>query len=94
MRRYLARRGATPSYGSVSHPCRSAQRTARAVLHMAALVTTKRNPVIRDFYLRLLAAGKPKTLALVACMRKLLTILNAMAKTNTRWEARQVLATA
>ena len=66
----------------------------RAVLYMAALVATKRNPVIRAFYLRLLAAGKPKKLALVACMRKLLTILNAMAKTNTRWEAHQVLATA
>ena len=66
----------------------------RAVLYMAALVATKRNAVIRAFYQRLLAAGKPKKLALVACMRKLLTILNAMAKHQTRWEAAEPLATA
>lgn len=59
--------------------------TVRAVLYMAALVATKRNPVIRAFYQRLLAAGKPKKLALVACMRKLLTILNTIARTNRRW---------
>ena len=57
----------------------------RAVLYMAALVATKRNTVIRAFYQRLLAAGKPKKLALVACMRKLLTILNTMVRTNQRW---------
>lgn len=44
--------------------------SVRAVLYMAALVATKRNAVIRAFYLRLLAAGKPKKLALVTCMRK------------------------
>lgn len=59
--------------------------TVRAVLYMAALVGTKRNAVIRTFYLRLLAAGKPKKLALVACMRKLLTILNVMVRTGQRW---------
>jgi transposase len=59
--------------------------TVRAVLYMAALVATKRNAVIRRFYQRLVAAGKPKTLALVACMRKLLTILNTMVRTGTRW---------
>lgn len=59
----------------------------RAVLYMGALVATKHNAVIRTFYQRLLAAGKPKKLALTACMRKLLTILNAMAKTKTRWRA-------
>jgi transposase len=52
---------------------------------MAALVGTRCNPVIRAFYLRLLAAGKPKKVALMACMRKLLTILNAMMRTNTTW---------
>ncbi|HEY0780783.1 MAG TPA: IS110 family transposase [Gemmatirosa sp.] len=57
----------------------------RGVLYMAALVATKRNAVIRAFYQRLLAAGKPKKLALVACMRKLLTTLNAMARSNTPW---------
>jgi transposase len=61
--------------------------TVRAVLYMAALVATKRNAVIRAFYQRLLAAGKPKKLALVACMRKLLTILNTMVRTATRWSA-------
>lgn len=59
--------------------------SVRAVLYMAALVATKRNAVIRAFYLRLLAAGKPKKLALVACMRKLLTILNVMVRTATPW---------
>lgn len=59
--------------------------SVRAVLYMAALVATKRNAVIRAFYQRLVAAGKPKKLALVACMRKLLTILNVMARTRQRW---------
>lgn len=59
--------------------------SVRAVLYMAALVATKRNTVIRAFYQRLLAAGKPKKLALVACMRKLLTILNVMVRTHQRW---------
>jgi transposase len=61
--------------------------SVRAVLYMAALVATKRNPVIAAFYQRLVAAGKPKKLALVACMRKLLTILNAMARTGERWSS-------
>ena len=61
--------------------------TVRAVLYMAALVATKRNAVIRTFYRRLVTAGKPKKLALIACMRKLLTLLNAMVKTNQRWHA-------
>ena len=71
--------------------------TVRAVLYMAALVATKRNAVIRAFYQRLVAAGKPKKLALVACMRKLLTILNTMVRTGTRWNAEagaEVLTTA
>ena len=54
---------------------------------MGALVAARYNPVIRAFYLRLVAAGKPKKLALVACMRKLLTILNVMVRTGTRWLA-------
>jgi transposase len=68
--------------------------SVRAVLYMAALVATRRNPVIRAFYTRLLAAGKPKKLALTACMRKLLTILNAMAKHRTRWGAPDLVAMA
>lgn len=61
--------------------------TVRGVLYLAALVATKRNAVIRAFYLRWLATGKPKKLALVACMRKLLTILNTMVRTKTTWNA-------
>jgi transposase len=57
----------------------------RAVLYMAALVASRRNPVIRAFYGRLRAAGKPAKVALTACMRKLLTILNAIARDGTPW---------
>ena len=59
----------------------------RAVLYMGALVASQYNPVIRDFYRRLLAAGKPKKLALTACMRKLLVILNSMLKHRSPWRA-------
>lgn len=58
---------------------------ARAALYMAALVATRFNPVIKAFYMRLLAAGKAKKVALVACMRKLLTILNAMLRKHEEW---------
>lgn len=64
----------------------------RGVLYMAALVATRRNTVIREFYLRLVEAGKPKKLALVACMRKLLTILNTMVRTNTTWSVKAATA--
>lgn len=57
----------------------------RSSLYMAALVATRFNPVIKGFYTRLVAAGKPKKVALVACMRKLLTILNAMLRKNEEW---------
>lgn len=59
----------------------------RAVLYMATLVATRFNPAIRPFYRRLLQAGKPKKVALVAAMRKLLTILNAMMRDRKRWTA-------
>lgn len=58
----------------------------RRVLYMAALTATRYNPVIRAFYQRLVNAGKPPKVALVACMRKLLTILNAMARTATPFQ--------
>ena len=58
----------------------------RAALYMSALVATRYNPVLRAFYQRLCAAGKAKKVALTACMRKLLTILNAMLKYRTPWE--------
>jgi transposase len=68
--------------------------SVRGVLYMGALTATKYNPVIRSFYLRLIAAGKPKKLALVACMRKLLTILNSIARTRQPWNQEYAMATA
>lgn len=59
--------------------------SVRAVLYMAALVASRRNAVIRAFYKRLRNVGKAPKVALVACMRKLLTILNAMLKHQTPW---------
>ena len=52
---------------------------------MAVLSATRFNPPIRAFYQRLLAAGKPKKVALTACMRKLLTILNVMVRDQRPW---------
>ncbi len=57
----------------------------RAALFMATLSATRYNPVIRRFYERLLSAGKAPMVALIACMRKLLVILNAIMKTRTSW---------
>lgn len=57
----------------------------RRTLYMAALVATRHNPVLRVFYERLLAAGKPKKVAIVAAMRKLLGMLNAIAKRRSSW---------
>ncbi len=59
----------------------------RTVLYMAALVGSRCNPVLKAFYQRLLASGKKKKVALVACMHKLLTILNAMIRDMTPWHA-------
>jgi len=58
----------------------------RCALYMAILSATRYNPVVKDFYQRLLNAGKPKKVAQVACMRKLLTILNAMLRDQTKWQ--------
>ena len=57
----------------------------RSALYMATLVATQHNPVIRVFYQRLLDENKPAKVALTACMRKLLVILNAMLKNKTSW---------
>ena len=64
----------------------------RRALYMAALVASRHNPVIRDFYQRLRLAGKPAKVALTACMRKLLVILNAMLKNRTHWNQQLPLA--
>jgi transposase len=64
----------------------------RAALYMGALVAARRNPAIKEFYERLLVAGKPKKVALVACMRKLLSIVNAVLKHRTPWRSPHYLS--
>ena len=64
---------------------RGGRRQIRGPLYMAAIAAARWNPAIRPFYERLLAAGKERKVALTACMRKLLSILNAMLKHNTYW---------
>lgn len=61
--------------------------SVRAVLYMATLSATRCNPVIRTFYDRLIQAGKEAKVALTACMRKLLTILNTMIHNHTPWKS-------
>ena len=63
------------------------RKVVRSALYMAALVASRRNPVIRAHYHKLLNAGKAKKLALVACMRKLLVMLNAMLRNKTPWRS-------
>jgi len=72
-----AHRGTRSCWGGRTH--------VRTALYMGTLVATRCNPAIRACYQRLLAAGKPKKLALTACMRKLLTVLNAITRTGTDW---------
>jgi len=62
----------------------------RAVLYMATLAATRCNPVIRTFYQRLRAEGKPHKVAMTACMRKLLVILNAMVRDQTPWQVKHI----
>lgn len=71
------RRGKRSIWGGRGH--------LRTALYMAVVVGTRHNPVIRDFYRRLCDAGKPKKVALTACMRKLLTILNVMVRDGKKW---------
>ena len=59
----------------------------RRVLYMATLVAARYNPVIKEFYQRLRGVGKPAKLALTACMRKLLTIVNAIIRDHKPWQA-------
>jgi transposase len=58
----------------------------RSALYMAAVAAIRSNGCIREFYQRLRKAGKPGKVALTACMRKMLTILNAMVRNHTRWQ--------
>ena len=70
-------RGRRSIYGGRSH--------VRTLLYMAATTAIRRNPVIRAFYEQLKSRGKPHKVAMVACMRKMLTILNAMVRQSTPW---------
>jgi transposase len=65
--------------------CWGGRAQTRRVLYMATLSATRCNPQIRPFYERLVAAGKPKKVALTACMHKLLLIMNAMLRDNSQW---------
>ena len=76
------RRGRRTIWGGRAH--------VRTVLYMGTLVATRDNPRINAFYKRLLAAGKVKKVALTACMHKFVTILNAMLKHRTPWQAQEV----
>ena len=67
------------------------RRQLRNVLYMSALVATRHNPTIRTFYQRLIAAGKLPKVAIVACMRKLLTMLNSMVRNKTSWRVDYLL---
>ena len=77
-------RGSRTIWGGRSH--------VRATLYMSALVAVRYHPVLKAFYNRLRAAGKVAKVALTACMRKLLTILNAMMKYHTPWQPQEVSA--
>jgi len=59
---------------------------ARTALYLAALVASRHNPILKTFYARLLAAGKPKMVALIAVARKILTTLNAMLRDKRKWQ--------
>ncbi len=80
------RRGRRTSWGG--------RAPVRTVLYMATLTATQWNPVLRHCYQRLRAAGKPHTVALTACMRRLLLILNAIVRTQTPWRAAPTAARA
>jgi transposase len=75
-------RGSRTIWGGRAH--------VRATLYMSALVAVRYNPVLKKSYEHLRAAGKPAKVALTACMRKLLTILNAMVKHRTPWQVQEV----
>jgi transposase len=75
-------RGRRTTWGGRAH--------VRATLYMSTLVAVRYNPVFKAFYERLRAAGKAAKVALTACMRKLLTILNAMVKHHAPWQPEEV----
>lgn len=68
------------------------RKVVRSALYMAALVAARHNPVLKAYYLKLVAAGKAKKLALIACARKLLVIINAMLRTRSPWRCHLEIA--
>jgi transposase len=66
--------------------------SVRSALYMAPLMAARYNPMLEAFYGRLLSAGKPKKVDLVACMRKLLTILNAVLRDRAAWHSTHLLS--
>jgi transposase len=72
--------------------CWGGRADVRAALYLPTLTATRYNPVIKAFFQRLVGKGKPFKVAMIACMRKLLTILNAMVRDNTRWADRLALS--
>ena len=66
--------------------CWGGRASVRAALYMPTLSAMRSNPIIKEFYARLVAAGKPGKVALTACMHKLLTILNAMLRHGAPWD--------
>ncbi len=72
--------------------CWGGRAAVRTALYMATLTGVRFNPLLAAFYRHLVAQGKCKKVALVACMRKLLTIVNAMMRTQTRWAPRSLAA--
>ena len=66
--------------------CWGGRASVRAALYMPTLSAMRSNPIIKEFYARLVAAGKPAKVALTACMHKLLTILNAMLRHGAPWD--------
>ncbi len=70
---------------------RGGRKNIRSILYMATLTAIRFNPVLKEFYERLVSKGKPKKVAITACMRKLLVTLNAMCRTNTAWSLKDQL---
>ena len=73
--------------------CYGSRAIVRSALYMAALSAVQHEPVFKAFYTRLVEKGKAKKLALTACMRKLLTIINALIKRNEKWNPAHYLST-
>lgn len=73
--------------------CYGGRAIVRNALYMAALSAIRFEPVFKAFYARLVAKGKAKKVAIMACMRKLLTIMNALVKRNEKWDATRYLST-